>query len=542
MSPVILSKQPPRIITTGQSRRVQLSDSLSPVSLLFGKDTLTVSRQKPYLLVLDHGTTGIRACVMNREGQFVAKGYKAFRQIFPKAGWVEHNPNTLWKTSLTVIDQAFQQAGINWKDIHAVGLTNQRETVMLWDAKTGKPLHNAVVWQCRRTADVCDQMKTSPDTVNTIVEKTGLVVDPYFSATKLKWLLDNTPKAKTLLEQGRLRAGTVDTWILWNLSGGKVFVSDLTNASRTQLLNIHTKQWDPELLRLFGIPKEILPEVKGSAETYGTVNPELTGGESVPLAGCIGDQQAALYGQKCWDSGSAKSTFGTGAFLVMNLADKPVRSKGGLLTTLACQESGQSSYASEGAVFTAGTILEWLREVGILKSAKQADALVAKTRGNDGVYFVPALTGLGAPHWEAHARGMIAGLTRKTDRAHLVRAALESIAYMTADVLHLMQKEAGLRLNSLRVDGGVTRSNFFMQFLADMLGTPVTRVDDAEITAKGAGFLAGLATGFFSSPQAIGELPEKLETFQPGMPDSEREERQTAWQRHVDAVLALARQ
>lgn len=511
------------------------ADTVTPVK--DSKNTV-----KPYILVLDHGTTGIRACLMDGEGAFVAKGYKQFKQIKPKPGWVEHNANTLWKTTLNVIDKAFEESGIGWNQVQAIAMTNQRETTVLWDSKTGKPIHNAIVWQCRRTTDFCEDLKKQPGAAEEIQDKTGLVIDPYFSASKIRWLLDNVPKAKDLLKQGRLRFGTVDSWILWNLSGGKMHVTDKTNASRTELYNIHTKQWDPELLARFGVPAEILPKVAESNEVYGNSDPSLTGSESVPLAGCAGDQQAALFGQKCWEAGTAKSTFGTGAFLVMNLGDTSIKSKKGLLTTLVCNREGQSAFGLEGSIFNAGTILEWLKNMGVLKTPKDVDKLAGSLDSNEDVYFVPALSGLGAPYWDPKATGMIDGLTLRTGPAQVTRAAVESIAYMTREVLDAMQAESGKKLSALRVDGGVTRSNFFMQFLSDILGIPVIRTDESELTAKGAGYLAGLATGFWKSPDEIQRLTERQQVFEPKLPEEKRQALFQKWLQTVKKVLTPAPQ
>lgn len=493
--------------------------------------------ERPYLMVLDHGTTGIRALVMDKQGAFVARGYRQFKQIKPQPGWVEHNPATLWDVTRKVIDEAFKTSGLSWQQIQAIAMTNQRETTVLWDTKTGKPVYNAIVWQDRRTADFCNALKQQAGVAEQIQAKTGLVIDPYFSASKIRWILDNVPKAQALLKQGRLRFGTVDTWILWKLSGGKRHVTDVTNASRTQLFNIHTKQWDPDLLKLYSIPAGILPQVSDSNTVLGESQAALTGDEAIPMAGCAGDQQAALYGQKCWEPGTAKSTFGTGAFLVMNLGETPTASKKGLLTTLACDKSGKPAFAMEGSIFTAGTILEWLKGLGVLKSPKDVDKLAGSLESNEGVTFVPALSGMGAPYWDPDARGMIDGLTLRSGKAQVTRAAVESIAYMTREVLDAMQAESGKKLDSLRVDGGVTRSNFFMQFLADILGIPVVRTDDADVTAKGAGYLAGLATGFWKSEKEIAALPEKLERFEPKLAPEKRQALFQQWIQGVQKVL-----
>lgn len=492
---------------------------------------------RPYILVFDHGTTSIRACLMNHDGVIVARNQEQFEQIYPQPGWVEHDANTLWQITLRVSEAVLKQQGVGWADIAAVGLTNQRETTVLWDKQTGEPIYNAIVWQCRRTAERCEQLKRAGH-AEAISQKTGLVVDAYFSASKIEWLMDNVPKANDLLKQNRLLFGTVDTWILWKLSGGKVHVTDFTNASRTMLYNIHDRQWDAELLRLFNIPAAILPEVQPSNAVVGTVDLALTDGVDVPLAGIAGDQQAALHGQKCWTPGTAKSTYGTGAFLVMNTGQQPVHSTQGLLTTLATEAQGNPAYALEGAIFFAGAAIEWLtKKLGAIEHVRDIDTLAQSLESNEGVYLVPAFAGLGAPYWDANARGGIFGLTQDSGKAHLVRAALEAMAYQTREVLDSMQQEAHLALEALRVDGGVTRSSFLVQFLADMLNVPVVRMDDGELTAKGAGYLAGLAVGFWQSWEEIARLPEQTERFEPRMDAAMRDTLMAGWRHAVSRVL-----
>jgi len=491
-----------------------------------------------YILVFDHGTTSIRACLMDRQGQIVARSQEQFEQIYPQPGWVEHNAETLWNITLQVADGVLKTHRISWRDIAAVGLTNQRETTILWDKQTGQPIHHAIVWQCRRTSGQCEALKQAGH-ADLIAQKTGLVVDAYFSASKIQWLLQNVPQAQALLAQDRLLFGTVDTWILWKLSGGKVHVTDPTNASRTMLYNIHQRAWDQELLDLFGVPAQILPEVRPSRAVYGRMDPGLTDGVDVPLAGIAGDQQAALHGQKCWTPGTAKSTYGTGAFLVMNTGQQPVHSTEGLLTTLATDTEGHPAFALEGAIFFAGAALEWLtKKLDAISHVSEIDQLAMSLPSNEGVYLVPAFAGLGAPYWDANARGGLFGLTQDTGKAHLVRAALESMAYQTQEVLGAMQREAGLSLSVLRVDGGVTRSDFLMQFLADILHVPVERLDDPELTAKGAGYLAGLAVGFWSSPDEILNMPEQTERFTPRMATEERESLIQGWKAAVSRVLS----
>ncbi len=490
-----------------------------------------------YILVFDHGTTGIKAVLLDKQGQIKARGYTQFEQIYPQPGWVEHDANTLWEKSLPVAEEALKEAGASWQDVQAIGITNQRETTILWDAQSGRPVHNAIVWQCRRTSDFTDRLRTEGKEA-LIRGKTGLVTDPYFSGSKVRWLLKNVPEAQPLLEAGRLKFGTVDSWIIWNLSGRALHVTDTSNASRTLLYNIHTRQWDEELLSLFDVSQSILPEVKPSNVIYGMTDPVLTGGCSIPIAGVIGDQQAALYGQKCWEAGTAKSTYGTGAFIVMNLGETPTTSAKGLLTTLACDTSGEPSYAMEGAIFMAGATIEWLiKSLGLIDSPQQANELALSISSSEGVYLVPAFVGLAAPYWQADARGMIFGLTQGSSKAHIARAAYEAMAYQTREVIDIMQKDANLQLSSLRVDGGVTRSDCLMQCLADQLGIPVLRTDDADITAKGTGYLAGLATGFWASPEEILSLPDKTEKFHPRLSEREREQNYQDWLNAVKRVL-----
>ncbi len=492
---------------------------------------------RDYVLVFDHGTTSIRACVLDRSGAIIARSQEQFEQIYPQSGWVEHNANTLWDLTLQVAKAAMTTAAIDWSQVAVAGLTNQRETVVIWDQQTGQPLYNAIVWQCRRTAEYCETLKAQ-GYAETIQQKTGLVIDAYFSASKLRWLLDTVADAKTLIAENRLLFGTVDTWILWKLSGGAIHVTDLTNASRTMLYNIHERQWDASLLELFGIPASILPQVMGSNVRVGQIDPQYTNGVAVPLAGIAGDQQAALHGQKCWTPGTAKSTYGTGAFLVMNTGEKPVHSQKGLLTTLATEAHGQPAYALEGSIFFAGAALEWLsKKLDVIDDMREVDTQAQSIPHNDGVYLVPAFAGLGAPYWDSSARGGLFGLTQDTGKAHLVRAALESMAYQTKAVLDAMQAEAGLSLEALRVDGGVTRSNFLSQFLADILNVPVVRTDDPELTAKGVGYLAGLAVGFWENPQQIQNLPEQTERFEPQMSVVDRERLMQGWQQAVARVL-----
>ncbi len=493
------------------------------------------NKKRSYILVFDHGTTGIRACLMDKKGDFVAKGYQDFKQIYPEKGWVEHNANTLWKKSLKMTDKAFKEAGATWNDVEAIGITNQRETVVMWDSKTGKPLHNAIVWQCQRTADDCAKLKEQEGFEDDVHERTGLYVDPYFSATKIKWLMEHEPNAKKLMDKGRLRVGTVDTWILWNLSGGESYVTDISNASRMMLFNLKSQDWDDKLLKTFGIERSILPKIVESSSVFGKTDAELTGGRAIPLAGDAGDQQSALYGHKAWNAGEVKSTYGTGAFLLMNLGDEPKLSEHNLLTTAAINAEGKAANALEGSIFMAGAVLEWLRkQMGLIDAPAEASELAESIESTEGVYFVPAFTGLGAPYWDANAKGTIVGMTQDTGRAHVVRAGLEAIAYQTRDVLDAMEADAGRPIESLRVDGGVTRSDFLMQFLADILNIPVLRDTESDITARGAGFLAGKAVGFWDSADEIKALADEQEAFTPNMDSKTREQLYNGWKQAVE--------
>jgi glycerol kinase len=500
--------------------------------------------KRPYVLVYDHGTTGIRACLFNQQGKLVAQGYDKFDQLYPQPGWVEHRPQDLWQKTLQVSEAAFQQAKCSWAEMDSVGITNQRETTILWNKTTGEPVYNAIVWQCRRTADYCDELRQHQKGLpNQIQQKTGLMLDPYFSATKIHWILENVPEAKRLADSGELLFGTVDTWILWNLSARTAHLTDPSNASRTMLFNIHTNQWDEDLLQLFNIPKSILPDVVPSSGQSALVDKILTQGIEVPLCGLIGDQQSALFGQRCFIPGTAKSTYGTGGFLMMNLGQQAVTSKKGLLTTLGCGESGKLAYAMEGAIFTAGATLEWLqRELSVFQDPKELDGMVTSLSSNEGVYLVPAFAGLAAPYWDADARAAIFGLTQGAGKNHLARAALEAMAYQTWEVFEAMQQEAGLSLSCLQVDGGVSRSRFLNQFLADILQIPVVRSDNSESTALGAAYLAGLATGFWQSTDEISQLPETLETFEPAMSLTQRDELLSGWLSVIPKVLTSSKE
>jgi len=459
---------------------------------------------KKYILALDQGTTSSRAILFGRDGLPVSTAQKEFAQIFPRPGWVEHNPEEIWSSQADVAIEAMVKAGIQSSDIDGIGITNQRETTVVWDRSTGKPVYNAIVWQDRRTAEYCDLLKKEGH-AEMIQKKTGLVIDAYFSATKVKWILDNVSGARRMASEGRLAFGTVDSWLAWNLSGGKLHITDVSNASRTMLFNIHTLEWDKDLLKLFDIPESILPEVKASSEVYGTAVKPLDG--DIVVAGIAGDQQAALFGQMCIVPGMVKNTYGTGCFMIMNTGNKPTESANKLLTTVGWKIGEETIYALEGSIFIAGAVVQWLRDgLGIIKSSGEVEKLAGTVNSSEGVYFVPAFAGLGAPHWDQHARGIIMGLTRGTSSAHIARAALESIAFQTFDVLKAMEKDSGIKISELRVDGGATVNNLLMQFQADILQAKVVRPVITETTALGAAYLAGLATGFWPD---TGELKKQ---------------------------------
>ena len=451
-----------------------------------------------YVLALDQGTSSSRAIVFDKDGNTKAVSQKEFTQIFPKPGWVEHNPMEIWSSQAAVIAEAITSIDINGLNIAAIGITNQRETTIVWDAETGEPVYNAIVWQDRRTSEYCDSLKRDGRT-DLIRSKTGLIIDAYFSATKVRWILENVPGARQKAEDGKLRFGTVDTWLIWMLTRGETHVTDVSNASRTMLFNIHTLEWDKELLDLFNIPASMMPQVKSSSEVYGYTKTTLFAHE-VPIAGIAGDQQAALFGQMCTEPGSVKNTYGTGCFLLMNSGERPIMSSNNLLTTIAWKIGDTVNYALEGSIFVAGSVVQWLRDgLGIIRSSSEVEALAASVPDNGGVYFVPALTGLGAPHWDQYAKGSIYGITRGATAAHIARAALEGIAFQTMDIVNAMQKDAGVTLKELKVDGGASRNNLLMQFQADVLGTSVIRPTVTETTALGAAYLAGLAVGYWES-------------------------------------------
>jgi glycerol kinase len=491
---------------------------------------------KNYILALDQGTTSSRAIIFDSMGLPVASARKEFTQVFPAPGWVEHDPDEIWSTQAGVAVEALARAGIDSAHIAAVGITNQRETTIVWNRKTGKPVYNAIVWQDKRTSDYCDRLKKE-GMGGPVLEKTGLVIDAYFSATKVRWILENVAGAREMAERGELAFGTVDSWLAWNLSGGKLHVTDVSNASRTMLFNIHSLEWDDELLRIFSIPAGILPEVCSSSEVYGLTAGIFT--SPVPIAGIAGDQQAALFGQMCIDSGMVKNTYGTGCFMMMNTGTTPVVSASRLLTTVAWKIGGKTEYALEGSIFIAGAVVQWLRDsLGIIKDSAEVERLAGEVDSSGGVYLVPAFAGLGAPYWNQHARGIITGLTRGSTAAHIARAALEGIAFQTHDVLLAMQNDSGLRINELRVDGGATANNLLMQFQSDILMCDVVRPGITETTALGAAYLAGLATGYWNSMDGIREQWQVDRRFSPVIDTGEREKLLFGWKRAVNATVA----
>ncbi|MCC6681566.1 MAG: glycerol kinase GlpK [Phycisphaeraceae bacterium] len=480
------------------------------------------------ILALDQGTTSSRAILFDHGGNILAVAQQEFEQIYPQAGWVEHNAEEIWTTQLTVAKQAMAKAKISAADIAAIGITNQRETTVVWDRKTSKPIANAIVWQDRRTSAFCDQLrKAGQDKL--IQQKTGLVVDAYFSGSKIRWLLDNVPGARQRAEKGELAFGTIDTWLIWKMTGGKTHVTDITNASRTLLMDIATGDWDEQMLELIGVPRSVLPQIHASSGQIAATTSDLLG-KAIPIAGIAGDQQAALFGQACFQPGMAKNTYGTGCFMLMNIGDKPTASKNKLLTTAGWQVNSKTTYALEGSVFIAGAVVQWLRDgLKIIKSAPEIEQLAASVPDNGGVYLVPAFAGLGAPHWDQYARGIITGLTRGATAAHLARAALEGIAYQVADVLDAMQQDAHVKIKELRVDGGAAANNLLMQFQADMLGVPTVRPKITETTALGAAYLAGLAVGFWKNLDEIAHHWLVERRFEPRMPADEVAQHRSRW-------------
>lgn len=493
-----------------------------------------------YLLALDQGTTSSRCIIFDRHGNICSKVQREFQQIFPRDGWVEHDATEIWASQMGVAVEAMLSIGATAADIAAIGITNQRETVVVWDRKTGEPICHAIVWQCRRTAEYCDTLKQS-GMESEIRSRTGLLIDPYFSATKLRWILENVEGARERAERGELLFGTIDTWLIYRLTGGQVHATDPSNAARTMLFNIHTLQWDEELLRLFEIPACMMPKVLPSSGIFGYTAPHLFGG-SIPIAGVAGDQQAALFGQCCFDAGDAKNTYGTGGFLLMNIGKTPILSEGGLLTTVGWQIGNEVSYVTEGSVFVCGAVIQWIRDgLGLLKRASDSEKMAMKVPDNGGAYLVPAFVGLGAPYWDAYARGGIQGLTRAANKNHIVRAALESMAYQTADVLDAMKRETGTPLSALRVDGGASANNFLLQFQADVLNVELFRPRCVETTAWGAASLAGLAVGVYSDTEELRREWQIDRSFAPQMSIEEREKLLTGWHRAVERTLEWAK-
>ena len=485
------------------------------------------------VIALDQGTTSSRAMLFDHTGSVVGVAQREFKQIFPQAGWVEHDANEIWESQLAVTRQVMSESGVTAADIAGLGITNQRETTLFWDRKTGQPIHNAIVWQDRRTASFCDSLRAAGH-VDMVQHKTGLIIDAYFCATKIRWILDNVDGARERAEKGELAFGTIDSWLIWNLTGGRVHATDVTNASRTMLLNIASCKWDDELLSLFSVPRSVLPEVLPSCHIYGETESELLG-ESIKIGGAAGDQQSALFGQNCTRDGMAKNTYGTGCFMLMNVGDKPLASKNRLLSTVACSATDKPDYALEGSVFIGGAAVQWLRDgLGIIEHSADVEALAATVPDSDGVYLVPAFAGLGAPHWDSYARGTIVGITRGTNRGHIARAALEGIAFQVADVLDAMKQDAGSPIEELRVDGGACVNDLLMQFQADIMQVPVIRPKVIETTALGAAFLAGLAVGFWNDVDEIQKVWQTDKVFQPAMSVDEVTTRRGRWTKALD--------
>jgi len=485
-----------------------------------------------FVLSIDQGTTSSRALIFDHKGNIRSVAQKEFEQIFPKPGWVEHDPKEIWSSQASVVTEAMSKMGINGTQLHAIGITNQRETTIVWDRKTSEPVYNAIVWQDRRTSGICDELKDR-GLSQKIREKTGLVIDAYFSGTKVKWILDNVAGAREKAEKGELAFGTVDTWLVWKLTGGRTHVTDVSNASRTMLFNINTLDWDDEMLSILNVPKSILPRVGSSSEVYDHTNTTFFASK-VPIAGIAGDQQAALFGQMCVEEGMVKNTYGTGCFILMNTGEKPFISKNNLVTTVGWQINGKTSYALEGSIFIGGAVVQWLRDgLGIIQKSAEIEALAGQVENSGDLFFVPSFTGMGAPYWDQYARGLMVGISRGTTRAHIARAALEGIAYQTMDVLHVMELDTGLKIKELRVDGGASINNLLMQFQADILKTTVIRPKVTETTAMGAAYLAGLATGYWNDLQDIRQQWQLDKKFAPAMPEAQVKALKERW---ADAV------
>ena len=488
-----------------------------------------------YIMSLDLGTTSCRSILFDKKGQICSVAQKEFTQYFPEPGWVEHDAEEIWATQKGLMFEALEKLGVEMSDVAGIGITNQRETTVVWDKQTGRPICKAIVWQCRRTAEYCDELKAQ-GLADMFREKTGLVLDAYFSGTKLKWILDNVPNARERAEAGELLFGTIDTWIIWKLTHGKVHVTDYSNASRTMLFNINTLEWDEEILKILDIPRQMLPEVKPSSYLYGHTEARIFG-EEVPIAGAAGDQQCALFGQTCFAPGEAKNTYGTGGFMLMNTGEKPVASKNGLVTTIAWGVDGKVEYALEGSIFVAGAAIQWLRDqLGLIRDSAESEVLAKAVPDTNGCYMVPAFVGLGAPHWDQYARGAIVGLTRGTNRNHIVRATLESLAYQVTDVLKAMEEDSGIKLGTLAVDGGACANDFLMQFQADIINTVVARPKTIETTAMGAAYLAGLAVGYWQSKEEIKTNHIIAKEFTPDMEETHREKLLDGWKKAVKST------
>jgi len=495
--------------------------------------------EKKYVLSLDQGTTSSRAILFNKQGEIVDVAQKEFTQYFPKSGWVEHDANEIWSSILAVIAEVLTKTNVNPKEIASIGITNQRETAVVWDKETGRPVYNAIVWQSRQTADICDELKERGYN-DLFRQKTGLLIDAYFSGTKVKWILDNVEGARQKANDGKLLFGTIDTWLIWKLSGGKEHVTDYTNASRTLMYNIYELAWDDELLEILDVPKSMLPEVRSSSEVYAETVDYHFFGEAVPIAGVAGDQHAALFGQACYEKGMAKNTYGTGCFMLMNTGDKAVPSEHGLLTTIAWGIDGKVEYALEGSIFVAGSAIQWLRDgLRMIDNAPASEGYATKVDSTDGVYVVPAFVGLGTPYWDSDARGAIFGLTRGTTKEHFIRATLESLAYQTKDVLKAMEADSGIELKKLRVDGGAVKNNFLMSFQSDLLNVAVERPVVNETTALGAAYLAGLAVGFWKDRSEIANQWKMEKSFEPTMAEEERNTLYDGWKKAVEATMGF---
>jgi glycerol kinase len=492
-----------------------------------------------YILSLDQGTTSSRAILFNKKGEIVHTSQKEFTQHFPKPGWVEHNANEIWGSILSVIATVLSESNVKPEQVEGIGITNQRETTVVWDKETGTPIYHAIVWQSRQTSDICEELKSSGHD-DTFRDKTGLLIDAYFSGTKVKWILDHVEGAREKAENGKLLFGTIDTWLIWKMSGGKAHVTDYSNASRTLMYNIHDLKWDNELLDILGIPGSMLPEVRPSSEVYAKTVPHHFFGQEIPIAGAAGDQQAALFGQACFEKGMGKNTYGTGCFMLMNTGDNAVKSDNGLLTTLAWGIDGKVEYALEGSIFVAGSAIQWLRDgLRMLKDAKDSQQYAERVKSTEGVYVVPAFVGLGTPYWDSDVRGSVFGLTRGTSKEHFVRATLESLAYQTKDVLTAMEADSGIALKKLRVDGGVVKNDFLMQFQSDLLNVPVERSVISETTALGAAYLAGLAVGYWKDREEISKQWNKDKEFEPKMSEEDQEELYGGWKKAVKAAMAF---